>query len=514
MTCSKPGCTKPARFGDFCSGCASERAVRQRQGKPIDFSIYAADPVGFAKDVLRIDLWSHQRRTLEALVQHRRVSWRSCHGAGKSVTAAVAAIWWTVTRADSLCIITAPSARQVRQVLWRSIRRLVTGARTKLAPEGPPDTPELGWQLPGDRLLLGLTSDSAEKFVGLHASNVLVIADEASGVPEPIFAALKGSLTGNSRLLLISNPSQRAGEFYASFHGKAHLYFGLHSSAADVLREAAGIDGLQDETYSRELVADYGELSAVVAVKVDGNFPSSADDAVIPFALIEEARSRWSAAIASGEVFLRAGKLVLGVDVARFGDDATCIAPVRGNVALEPITYHGLDGVAVAARALEVADRLRAVDEVVTIRVDAIGVGVSVIDQLNRLGGPITVEAVNVGEVSGDETHERLRDRVWFMTRNWLKNGGCLPPDDRLAGELAAPTFGYSPRQRLKVEAKDETKKRLRRSPDRADALCLAVGVTEAAFTAADHWAVTDGSDELSDEDVLEMMREQRRRSS
>lgn len=454
---------------DLAAAACAEQARRlSGEGRPDD----ARDPVRWVGRALGLAPWLHQVRALEAIRDHRRVSWRSCHGAGKSTTAASAALWFTLTQPDSLTVITAPSARQVRQVLWREIKRLACRAPRKLADSTPGDIPELGWSPSPDRLLLGLTSDSAERFVGLHARRVLVIVDEASGVPQPIFEAVKGLLTGDSRLLLISNPSQTSGEFFDSHHRKASLYARLHTSADDVIREAGDTPGLIDAQYVRELIEDYGETSATVAIKVRGEFPTEGADNVIPFSLVEAARGRWSPSAFADS----AEPLTLGVDPARFGDDLSCVVAVRGLAALEPLTFSRLDGVQLAARVMEIARRLSRTGEVVAVRVDSIGVGASVVDQLGQLNrGEIAIEPVNVGESATVDTFERLRDQLWFGLRDWIKAGGALPPDERLCGELIAPTFGFSPRGRQKVEPKEATKVRLRRSPDRADALALAV---------------------------------------
>ncbi len=439
------------------------------------FEQYQNEPERFATEICNVQLWLHQVRVMTSVLTHPRTSWRSCNGAGKTTAAAVTALWRLLCWAQSLVFIIAPNARLVRQVIWRSIERIVTNAPALRDLEPVGAVPELGWRpLPG-RMLLGLTSDKPEGVAGLHDVNVTAIEEEASGITGEMHEAVLGSCTGNARLVLLGNPLHRIGHFYSSFTTKARLYNVLHTSYRDVLEHADGIPGLIDQRYVDELIADYGDVSSVVRTRCEGEPPDSADDAVIGFALVDEARARWSPAIATGAAFDAAGPLQLGVDPARYGDDASVIVARRGNVALEPIVYRGLDGVALAARVLEVVTRLRKPDENVVVRIDTIGVGSSVFDQLRQIGGEISLVSVNVGEASTVATYERMRDQVWFTARDWLRAGGCLPPDDKLCGELAAPTFGFSPRQRVKVESKDETKKRLRRSPDRADALCLAI---------------------------------------
>lgn len=452
------------------------REVRRGREQSLDFTGYRNRPGDFAAEVLGVRLWVHQVRVLEALRDAPRVSWRSCNGAGKTTASVVAALWRLLCWESALVFIIGPNARLVRQVTWRAIQRIVRGAPGLRDLEPVGSVPELGWRPLPDRLLLGLTSDKPEGVAGLHDAHVTGIEEEASGIAREMHEAVLGSCTGDARLLLLGNPLHRVGHFYDSFTRKRDIYNVLHTSYLDVVREAGDIPGLIDQRYVDEIAADYGELSAVFRTRCLGEPPDQGDDNVIPFSLVEDARARWSPGIATGPKFDEAGPLEIGVDPARYGDDSSCVVARRGLVALEPITYQQLDGVQLAARVLEVASRLRKPHEVPIVRVDAIGIGASVVDQLGQAErGTVKVVPINVGEAATVETYERLRDEVWICCREWLKSGGALPPDEKLAGELTAPTFGFSPRGRLKVESKDETKKRIRRSPDRADALCLAV---------------------------------------
>ena len=181
--------------------------------------------------------------------------------------------------------------------------------------------------------------------------------------------------------------------------------------------------------------------------------------------------------------------------MARFGDDETVIQPRRGVVALQPVTVRGADSVDVADKVLEVARDLRrswwnrrafAVDgkphedrahERAIVKIDVIGVGSGVYDEPRRHHSD-EVEAVeiNVSRTSDDsEEFSNLRAQLWFALRDWLASG-CMAPDAMLEGELVAPTaYSFDAQGRQKVMSKDDMKKILHRSPDRADALALAI---------------------------------------
>lgn len=438
---------------------------------------YADDPVGFARDVLGLTLWSHQRRALEAIAKNRRTAWRSSHGVGKTQTVAVAIAWFVATHEDSLVIVTAPSHRQVRSVVWRTLASVLRRARQPLGGELY-DSPEHGWRFPDGRAVYGFSAGDAERFAGFHAKNLLAIVDEASGVESEIFEALKGALTGESRLFLVGNPTRTSGEFFAAFNGKAALYHPLHTSALDVPNISGGepaIPGLIDRAWLDEMAEDYGTESAIYAVRAMGEFPVQSADAVISLALVDAAKERWLEIMRDGgRTFVTLGPLEVGVDPARFGDDETVIVCRRGTVALPPVVMRGADVVSVARRVLEVVTEQRHGDERPTVRVDTVGVGGGVADLL-RWNKTINVVDVNAGAGARSETYQRCRDELWFTLRDWLRSGGAIPADPKLEGELVAPTFSYSPAQKIVVEPKDETKKRIKRSPDRADALALAV---------------------------------------
>lgn len=454
------------------------------------FARYATDPVAFAVDVLGLTLWSHQRRALEAVRDNRRTAWRSCHGAGKSVTVGAAVAWWICTRPDSFALVTAPSYRQVRSVDWRTLQGIHRRARQPLGGEML-DVPEAGWRFPDGRQVIGFSAGDAEKFAGFHAPHLLAVVDEASGVEAGIFEALKGALTGNSRLFLVGNPTRTSGEFFDAFTRKAGVYCPLHTSATDVPNVSGAeppIEGLIDQTLLDEMAADFGPESAVYAVRALGEFPRQAADAVIGLDLVESAKDRWLEVMRDPRAFHLQGRLEVGCDPARFGDDTSAITVRRGKVALVPIELRHADVTAVAQRVAEVVAEHRSSTERAIVRVDVVGVGGGVADLLRREHrATMDVIDVNAGASPASSTYQRVRDELWFKLRDWLRDGGCIPPHPRLEGELTEPTFSYSPAQKIVVEPKEDTRKRLRRSPDCADSLALAVyspGFVRASFGA------------------------------
>jgi len=304
---------------------------------------------------------------------------------------------------------------------------------------------------------------------------MLFIVDEASGVDEAIYEAIEGNRAGGqAHLVLFGNPTRTSGTFYEAFTSAADRWHTLHISseeAAAFQTNVRRVPGLASPEWITEKRAEWFP-GARWDVRVCGEFPKSGDDAVLSLGLVEAALGRWAS-------MADEGTLVIGVDVARFGDDETVIQAVRGKKALLPVVLNSLDGPNIAGHLLDVVRQLRRGGERPTVHVDVIGYGASVYDYLARMD-EVRAVAVNVGQAASPAQDGRpdcalLRDQLWFGLRKWLRDGGALPPDGKLQAELVAVRYGFMASGAVRVEPKDKIKQRLKRSPDRADALALAV---------------------------------------
>lgn len=430
-------------------------------------------PVEFAREVLGLRLWSRQEEILRASFDHPRVAVRSGHKIGKSTSAAALALWFAsdcVARPGARVVMTSSSSRQVRTILWRELRRLYRPVQERLGGELH-KVPDAGLVWDDGREILGFSTDEPEKMAGLSGAHVLFIIDEASGVGEGIFEAIEGNRAGGARIVLFSNPTRTSGTFYEAFHSKRNFWCGLKVSSEEAARVTPPIPGLATRAWVAEKLEEWGRESPIFQVRCSGDFPQQGERAVIALSVIEDARTRFDSHDRSS-----ASTLEVGVDVARFGDDQTVVALRRGVRALSLDTVANGDGPDTAGRVLERVLRERKLDEAVRIKLDVIGVGASVHDALVRTApSGVEVIAVNVAERATDDEHfARLRDQLWFALRDWLRDGE-LPEDSKLEAELLAPEYTFDARGRYVVESKDETKKKLKRSPDRADALALAV---------------------------------------
>lgn len=436
--------------------------------------------------MLRTALWSKQREIAESVRDNPLTACRSANKVGKTTLAAGLGIWWYATRPRAAVIATSASYTNLRSAFWRELRRLWRrgGGDERFGGEMPVD-PMTGCTAPDGRLILGISVNEEERAQGF-SGDVFIIADEASGIPDDVWHALRRNLAGGGRALMIGNPNRPGvGAFYAAFTDSADLWSTFAISAYDspnVTGAEPAVPGLATREHIELMIAEYGggdeevaRLHPTYRIGVLGQWPQQSSHAVIGLGAIAAARQRWHHT-AQGS-----GRLVLGVDPARFGDDESCLQPLRGYHAHPALAFQQLDTVELAGRVLEVATDLhRPGDPIPLVVVDDGGLGGGVTDQLRR-SPLVEVLAVNAGSRStelgptGELRYERMRDQLWGQIADWIADGGALPDDPRRDAELLAVEKRFTPSQRIKVDGKDDIRKRLGRSPDRADALGLGV---------------------------------------
>lgn len=435
----------------------------------------------FAEKVLGLDLWERQRAVLHALDTNRRVSVRSCHNVGKTKVSASAALHFLSTNKDSKVITSAPTHRQVEQLLWREMRDQYNKARYPLG--GTMLTTR--WEISDEWVALGISTNDPDKISGFHSRKLLFIFDEAPGIEERIFEAVEGSLSNEgTQLLLIGNPSALSGTFYQSQRDKA--YARIHISALDSPNFAAfgiTLDDLRTGAWRRKVNRPYprpylispewaaerlkrwGEDSPMFRVRVLGEFPDQASDTLIPLRAVERA-------VGVKVPEKPRDKVRVGVDVARFGTAKTVFVARKGGNVLE-VEKHALKDVAQTAGLLVAFMKRYGLP---VTAVDEVGIGAGVVDML-RADGHKNVVGVNVGTaaVEGTDRHANLRSELFWRLREDFINGEIgIPDDDDLIGQLANIKYQYNRKGQVKVEGKDEMVKRGVESPDVADAMALA----------------------------------------
>jgi phage terminase large subunit len=469
---------------------------------------YADYPAEFFRDVLLTDLWSKQYEIALSVLKERRTAVRSGHKIGKSKLAAGLGCWWTCTRGAARGMLTAPTSRQVKKAVWYEVRRYWQECPDlrRLMPE-PALAPETGCRWHDGRELFGFTASNADNVSGPGGPEVLVVIDEGPGVPREVWEALQGIRAGGGKVLALGNPTQTSGWFFDAFNERRKGWAHFNVSSTDTPNFLAGhavIPGLADRDFVQEVIDDYGEDSPQYAVRVKGDFPANVSNAVIGLGLIEGGRVRWE----DDEVSDKCDAVDIGVDVARFGDDDSAVSGRRGLRLYTPAWFerepdedrrfkavvNGYDSVKVAGLALAALRALRKPGERARIKVDVTGgFGEPVCAMLRALrdtgeiDDDVQVIPVNfAGESSDPDIFPVIRDELWFGGRYFFRAGGAIYRDPKCESELIAPTYEPDLKGRNKVEKKRDTKKRLGRSPDRADSALLAIYQPNATIEAPD----------------------------
>ena len=435
------------------------------------------DPVMFVRTVLGAEPQAWQIDALNNINSNTRVSIRSGHGVGKTACLSWIVLWFLVTRPCRI-VCTANSASQLEQVLWPEIRKWMGKM-----PKGLQNVLEYK----SDKITVkGVDSsahartsskDRPEALQGFHhASNMLFVLDEASGIPDVVYQVAQGALSSrNSKAIMMGNPTRNTGFFADSFGKDAERWHNMTVSCEDA-------DYVSSE-FIEDMARQYGEDSNVYRVRVLGLPPESNDDSLIARHLVDSAVGR--------EVEPMLNKPIWGLDIAAYGSDRSALAKRQGNVLLEPIKHwRDKDLMETVGIVLTEWEATPYMDRPTEICCDAIGIGAGVSSRLQELGLP--ARSINVAESPALKgRYPRLRDELWFRCREWFEARDCALPDDceELIHELTSLRYKILSTGKFKAEGKDEMKKRGLKSPDLADSLVLTfAGQAVAASGASSGW--------------------------
>lgn len=424
---------------------------------------YAKSPTLFVREVLGVEPLDYQAEFLEAIASgERKISIRSGHGTGKSTAASWAMLWYFLMHYPNKVVVTAPTSSQLFDALFAEMKRWINELPDafKEVLNVKSDRVE-HTAAPSEMFISARTSraETPEALAGVHSEHVMLVVDEASGVPEQVFEAAAGSMSGhNATTIMLSNPTRSSGTFFESQTRMAGSWWTRRWSCVD--------SPLVSDEFVEEMKLRYGEDSNAFRIRVLGEFPQADDDTIIPFHLVESAIHR----DIEGDDELQS---VWGLDVSRFGNDKTALCKRQGSVVTEIRSWSGLDLMQTVGRVVAEYEALAPSKQPREILVDSIGIGSGVVDRLRELGLP--VRGINVAEApSMGGTYLNLRSELWFKTKAWFEDRSCkLPKDDQLLAELTGIRYSFTSSGKMKAESKDEMRKRGLASPDLADALCL-----------------------------------------
>lgn len=415
------------------------------------------NPIWFVEKVLNNPLWEKQKEILEAVRDNKEVVVKSCHASGKSYVAGRIVVWWLMAYKNSVVVTTAPTFRQVKEVLWREIKGAVI--RKGIFPERSILDTKI--DLAENWFAIGLSTDKPGQFQGFHSPHLLVLIDEASDIKADIEEAIDG-LTPE-RVVRLGNPLINQGVFANSF--KRENVCKMTISAFDtpnIIEQKIIIPGLITQGDIDTIRIKYGEDSDVYRVRVLGEFPLQDSESLIGVDDISKAIER--------DIDVKSQfEKKMGVDVARFGDDRTCLIIRQMEKVIRKNVFSSLDTMEITGHVLRIAKEEHILPE--NINIDVIGIGAGVVDRLREQGWQ--VNGVNVGTSPEDKEHYlNLRAELYAdKVKEWIKDADLTKDDDWY--ELSNIKYKFNSKGQLQIESKDDMKKRGLSSPDVADALML-----------------------------------------
>ena len=390
--------------------------------------------------------------------------------------AATAALTWLLTGQDRLVITTAPTWRQVKELLWKEIRGIVAACEKRGMPVGAtplPSAPEL--RITDQWMAIGFASDNPVNMQGWHSTGgTLVVIDEANGVEPPLWDALQGVLTGaNDRLLAIANPTESAGPFFNLWKDDRAVKFSISAyDTPNVQQGRAVIPGVVTREWVEDRKREWGEGSALFRSRVLGEFPDK-DDGLVPLAWIE-AGNRQHDRLTTENGWK--GHAVLGVDVARYGPDSTVAAIAYQQGVRSIMRFRKADTMETVQWILSL---VRECPDITDVQVDADGLGAGVFDALKQhLGGRAIELRGGMSALMADRYANRRAEWYWTLrerldpTRN--KIPFAIPNVDALTTQLQTIGHTLGNKGRITLESKDDIRRRIGQSPDEADAVAYA----------------------------------------
>ncbi len=386
----------------------------------------------------------------------------SGHGIGKSCMTAWLTDFILQTRQNSIGTVTANTGPQLESKTWPQIVKWtkksiaahwfkITSGRGSMKMSHV-DFPE-SWYCSAQTC----QKDNSEAFAGQHdvESTSFYINDEASAIPDEIFKVQDGGLTdGEPMQFSFGNPTRNTGRFREHFGKLRHRHLCYHVDSRDVQ--------ITNKEYLQQIIDDNGEDSDHARIRVRGIFPRASSAQFIPSDIVEAAMGK----IIHVSEYMHAPRILI-CDPARFGDDQATIGERQGLFFDILFKFRNKDTMFLANK----LGNLNNKSKYDAVFIDVIGIGAGVVDRLIQLGHK-NIIPVNFAEAAiNDKEYHNLRSECHGKTKQWLKDGGCIPDDPELADDLTNPEYLYDSRDRIQIESKKDMKKRGLPSPDCGDLL-------------------------------------------
>lgn len=448
---------------------------------------WADDAVLFVRECIGVEPDAWQLDALRAISrpETERLAMKACKGPGKTAVLAWIILWFLVTRPYSKIACTSITGDNLSTNLWPELAKwlgrsaflqhVLEWTKTRLVVKEAPEqwfAVARAWSQSAD------PQQQAEALAGIHADHVLFVLDESGGMPQALMTTAEAVLASGKETKIVQsgNPTSIDGPLYRACVTDRHLWHVVTITGdPDDPKRSPRIK----PEWARQQIQQYGRDNPWVKINVLGEFPPSSINSLLGPSDVEAAILRVLPASAYDWAHVQ-----IGVDVARYGDDRTVIFPRQGLQAHQPEVMRHAHGSAVSADIATAVMRVCAAFRTRTVVMDATGGWAAGARDLLVVAGyrPIEVQfhAPSPTVDGKPAKYKNRRAEMHFGLSEWVKGGGALPNMPELMGELTTPTYVVREDGKFQIEAKEQVKERLGRSPDLADALALTFAFPDA----------------------------------
>jgi hypothetical protein len=440
------------------------KLITANQANAVDIhKRYYGQPARFLEEILGMELDDWQRELCDNLHKFDRHAVASGHSSGKTALTAGLIQYFIAVHPDPQIIVTANTELQLRQKTWRELAKWHSNSLLKEWFKWTATTfSMIGAENTWFAAAVPNTPHSSESFAGAHEKYMLMVFDEASSIERSIWEVAEGATAtegGYRKWLVFGNPTKNDGAFAECFAKNRHRWHCVNLDTRGCK--------YSDQSQIKQWAEDYGEESDFFKVRVKGEFPSAGSNQFI-------SREDVAACIKyEADGYEVQGK-IMSVDVARYGDDSSVILRRQGRKVHPPTEYRGMDTMRLSDMVIEQIREWKP-DAVV---VDEVGVGAGVVDRLRQLKYGNIIHAFNGGSAPINKTlYFNKRAETWGLMRAALRDRIDLPDHRQLTDDLVAPEYGFSNKQQIQLEKKEDMKRRGMASPDFGDALSMTYAV-------------------------------------
>jgi hypothetical protein len=392
--------------------------------------------------------------TSEAL----QIAVSSGHGVGKTALIGWIIDWFSSTRPHPQIVVTANTKEQLTNKTWRELakwhklsinRHWFTWTATKFYHVDHPET----WFASA----VPWSKERSEAFAGTHEKHVLVLMDEASAIEDIIWEVTEGVMTTPRAIwIAFGNSTRSSGRFRECFGRFKHRWITREIDSRTTKKA--------NKAQIQKWIDDYGEDSDFVRVRVKGQAPRSGSMQLIPSDIVNNALGKHL----HQKIYEHAPRII-GVDVARFGDDQSVIINRQGLCASGLKKFRGLDTMQLASIVAQRINEYRPH----AVFVDGVGIGAGVVDRLRQLGHENIIEVQAGSAAIRRRVYANKTTETWCLLRDWLKRGAAIPDDNELRDDLTNREYGFDGKELYQLEKKEDMKSRGLASPDCGDALAF-----------------------------------------